>query len=66
MSFTPRVRRGERAYNASMSNAQAEEARRLWAAEDYTLKEIKTRLELRCSIPTFWRVVTGGRYKTHS
>lgn len=63
MSFTPRARRGQRAWNASMTDAQAEEARRLWAAEDYTLKQIKQRLELSCSIPTLWRVVTGGRYK---
>jgi len=61
--YSPRTRRGERAYNAKLTDAQAEEARRLWAEEDHTLKQIKARLELQCSIPTLWRVVTEKRYK---
>jgi hypothetical protein len=62
MSFESRTRRGVRAPNASLSDPEVEWARELWE-EDYTLKQIKSRLELSCSLQTIWNAVTEKTYK---
>jgi len=62
MSLYREKPRGEKAPGASMSDDQAEEARKL-KAEGYTLAQIKCRLELRCSLMTLSRAISGERYR---
>jgi hypothetical protein len=63
MGFFPRTRRGERAPNAKLTKALIAEAKRLAEEEDYTLPQIKSRLELDCSTETIRKAIRGESYR---
>jgi len=63
MAFFPRTRRGERAPNAKLNRQLIAEAKRLSEEEDYTLKQIKARLELDCTTETIRKAIKGETYR---
>lgn len=66
MSFTPRVRRGERHWNAKLTKPLIARAKQLAEEEDYTMPQIKARLELDCSPETIRRAIKGETYREDS
>lgn len=62
MAWEPRVRRGERAPNAALSDAQVKRIREM-AAADYSARQIKATLELTCSLKTIYNAINRSHYR---